>query len=79
MASSDDEDFGNEGPNDAIDALLAKTQEVQASSDPHNRRLLDFVRAKFQILRKEKRDLEDRVKDLEHSLEIIQTAQVKLF
>ncbi|CAD7938615.1 unnamed protein product [Amoebophrya sp. A120] len=55
------------GEADAIDQLLGNHDD--------GARLLDFVRKKFRKVHQEKRDLEDRVKDLEHSLDIIQTAQ----
>lgn len=43
---------------------------------PHAKRFtLLHARRKFRELRREKAGLEERVKDLEHSLEIIQTAQ----
>lgn len=65
--SSDDE-----GKHDAIDMLLYQTHDVSAGK---NTRVLDFVRKKVRKIQQEKKDLEERVKDLEHSLEIIQTAQ----
>jgi len=67
---------------DPIDTLLAKTGGASASAinrgmdvHTHNKRLLDFVRHKFRSIEKEKKELEEKVKDMEHSLEIIQTAQ----
>lgn len=68
MSSDDD---ANSPKADAIDSLLARTGGAPSSE----RRLLDFVRRKFQKLQQEKKELEERVKDQEHSLEIIQTAQ----
>merc|ERR1711924_215460 len=56
---------------DAIDSLLSRTGIAPAG----DKRLLDFVRKKFRKLQQEKRELQERVKDQEHSLEIIQTAQ----
>lgn len=58
---------------DAIDMLLAATGGGDDKKDAS--RVLDFVRKKFQRVASEKQELEERVKDLEHSLEIIQTAQ----
>lgn len=55
---------------DAIDTLLANTNDT---SGIHQRRLLDFVRKRFIKLKKEKKELEEKCKDLEHSLEIVQT------
>merc|ERR1712232_338878 len=65
-ASSDDV-----GKHDSIDMLLYQTH----AGSGKNTRVLDFVRKKVRKIQQEKKELEDRVKDLQHSLEIIQTAQ----
>eukprot|EP00391_Amoebophrya_sp_Ameob2_P009584 CAMPEP_0178998576 /NCGR_PEP_ID=MMETSP0795-20121207/9585_1 /TAXON_ID=88552 /ORGANISM="Amoebophrya sp., Strain Ameob2" /LENGTH=252 /DNA_ID=CAMNT_0020691261 /DNA_START=316 /DNA_END=1074 /DNA_ORIENTATION=- len=59
-----------DGAPDAIDGLLGKGLDPDGQQ-----RLLDFVRRKFRVLTNEKKELMDRVQDLEHSLDIIQTAQ----
>lgn len=69
-----DEDVG-EGmlmdPPDPLDLLIAHTED-----SIHNKpKPLDFVRAKFQELRKENKRLKERVVDLEQTLSIVQTAQ----
>ena len=51
---------------DAIDTLLATTNDAQGQ-----KRLLDFVRRRFRQLKKEKKELAEKCKDLEHSLEIV--------
>ncbi|CAD7968642.1 unnamed protein product [Amoebophrya sp. A25] len=58
----------DEGDLDAIDKLLGNGENRQP-------RLLDFVRRKFRGLMQEKKELQERVKDLEHTVDIIQTAQ----
>jgi len=63
--SSDDET-----KHDAIDLLLA-----QSRPDDSETRVLDFVRKKVRALQSEKKELQSRVRDLEHTLEIVQTAQ----
>ena len=56
---------------DPIDSLLAN-QTIPGQQT----RLLDFVRRKFRELQRANHALQEKVRDLEHSHEIIQTAQV---
>lgn len=58
-------------PPDPLDLLIAHTE----SGAPQKQRPLDFVRAKFQEVKKENRRLRERVADLEQTLSIVQTAQ----
>jgi len=58
-------------PPDPVDLLIAHTDD----SGGKKQRPLDFVRAKFQEVKKENRKLRDRVADLEQTLSIVQTAQ----
>jgi len=58
-------------PPDPLDLLIAHTED-----GVHSRpRPLDFVRAKFQEMKKENKRLKERVADLEQTLSIVQTAQ----
>jgi hypothetical protein len=61
-------------PPDPVDLLIASTAE-DASRDKQRYRPLDFVRGKFQELKKENKQLRERVADLEQTLSIVQTAQ----
>lgn len=73
-AAVDDDDIA-EGmlldPPDPLDLLIAHTEDgVNTKPRP-----LDFVRAKFQEVKKENKRLKERVADLEQTLSIVQTAQ----
>lgn len=58
-------------PPDPLDLLIAHTD----NSGVQKPRPLDFVRAKFQEVKKENKRLKERVADLEQTLSIVQTAQ----
>jgi len=58
-------------PPDPLDLLIAHTEEGAVNKP----RPLDFVRAKFQEVKKENKRLKERVADLEQTLSIVQTAQ----
>mmetsp|Transcript_52318 Transcript_52318/g.167771 ORF Transcript_52318/g.167771 Transcript_52318/m.167771 type:complete len:310 (-) Transcript_52318:111-1040(-) len=58
-------------PPDPVDLLIAHTED----STGRKPRPLDFVRAKFQEMKKENKRLKERVLDLEQTLSIVQTAQ----
>jgi len=69
--------YGEDDPNmmleppDPVDLLIAHTDDSSAKKS----RPLDFVRAKFQEVKKDNKRLRDRVADLEQTLSIVQTAQ----
>jgi len=56
---------------DPVDLLLAMTEEPSNNKE----RPLDFVRARIMALRKENKQLKERIGDLEQTLSIVQTAQ----
>jgi len=58
-------------PPDPVDILIAHTDDSTA----HRPRPLDFVRQKFQDMKKSNKALRQRVLDLEQTLSIVQTAQ----
>jgi len=58
-------------PPDPLDLLIAHTE----NSTVQKPRALDFVRAKFQEVKKDNKKLRERVADLEQTLSIVQTAQ----
>lgn len=60
-------------PPDPVDLLIASTAEGDRGSQ--RVRPLDFVRSKLQDLKKENKQLKERVADLEQTLSIVQTAQ----
>lgn len=60
-------------PPDPVDILIAHTASQEPSGQKS--RPLDFVRAKFQELKRENSRLKERVADLEQTLSIVQTAQ----
>jgi len=58
-------------PPDPVDILISHTADTGA----HRPRPLDFVRQKFVDLKKQNKQLKERVLDLEQTLSIVQTAQ----
>jgi len=73
MLDEDDDEAGDVmlDPPDPLDLLIAHTENnVIQKPKP-----LDFVRAKFQDMKKENKRLKARVADLEQTLSIVQTAQ----
>jgi chromosome segregation ATPase len=58
-------------PPDPLDLLIAHTE----NSVIQKPKPLDFVRAKFQEMKKDNKRLKERVADLEQTLSIVQTAQ----
>jgi len=75
IAAAVDDDDVAEGmlldPPDPLDLLIAHTEDgINTKARP-----LDFVRAKFQEVKKENKRLKERVADLEQTLSIVQTAQ----
>merc|ERR1719456_851230 len=61
--------------NDPLDGPLGSAAYDGAPDEGADARTLDFVRARFDTLKEERRSLQERMANLEHTLSIVQTAQ----